>query len=129
MRRSLVFLTLIVGVLLLAACGGSKTDQAPKAVELYLQALVKEDADQLATLSCKAWETDALMEVDSFQGVSAALDGLSCSQTDTEGDTVFVSCTGTIKATYGNEQQEIPLAGRTYRVVQEGGEWLMCGYK
>lgn len=129
MRGKKLLFIVVVGALLLAACGGNDTAQAPKAVELYLKALVAEDADQLSSLSCGAWEADALMEVDSFQGVSAALDGLSCSEAGNEGDAVFVECQGTIKATYGNEQQEIPLAGRTYKVVQEGGEWLMCGYK
>lgn len=129
MRRFSIFILIVVGVLILTACAGGKSDQAPKAVELYLQALVNEDADQLATLSCKSWEGDAMMEVDSFQGVSAALDGVICVEVGTEGDAVFVGCEGAIKATYGNEQQEIPLAGRTYKVVQEGGEWLMCGYK
>jgi hypothetical protein len=119
----------VVGVLILTACGSSSSDQAPKAIEMYLQALVNEDADQLATLSCKDWEADAMMEVDSFQGVSASLDGVICAEAGTEGGAVFVGCEGAIKATYGNEQQEIPLAGRTYKVVQEGGEWLMCGYK
>ncbi len=129
MRRTKIFILVVVGVLILTACGGSSTDKAPEAVELYLQALVNEDADQLATLSCKDWEADAMMEVDSFQGVSASLDGVICAEAGTEGDAVFVGCEGAIKATYGNEQQEIPLAGRTYKVVQEGGEWLMCGYK
>ena len=129
MRWSNLFVFVIVGALILTACGGSNTAQAPQAVELYLQALVKEDADQLAILSCKEWESDAMMEVDSFQGVSASLDGVICAEVGVEGDAVFVGCEGAIKATYGNEQQEIPLAGRTYKVVQEGGEWLMCGYK
>jgi len=129
MRRSRLFLLITLGVLVLTACGGGNLDRAPQAVELYLQALVNEDAAQLATLSCKAWEADAMMEVDSFQGVSAALDGVLCVEVGTDGDAVFVGCEGAIKATYGNEQQEIPLAGRTYKVVQEGGEWLMCGYQ
>ncbi|MDX9863294.1 MAG: hypothetical protein RBT34_00670 [Anaerolineaceae bacterium] len=129
MRRSKLFVLVILGVVILTACGGSSTDQAPQAVEWYLQALVNEDADQLATLSCKDWEADAMMEVDSFQGVSASLDGMLCVEVGAEGDAVYVACEGAIKATYGNEQQEIPLTGRTYRVVKEGGEWLMCGYK
>jgi len=127
--RRLVFGFILVGALLLTACSGGSSDAAPQAVELYLQALVAEDADQLATLSCGDWEADAMMEVDSFQGVSASLDGVICAEVGSEGDAVFVGCEGTIKATYGNEQQEIPLSGRTYKVVQEGGEWLMCGYK
>lgn len=129
MRRKLIFILVIVGALLVAACSGGSSDAAPQAVELYLQALVAEDADQLVTLSCGDWEADAMLEVDSFQGVSASLDGVICAEVGSEGDVVLVGCEGTIKATYGNEQQELPLAGRTYKVVQEGGEWLMCGYK
>lgn len=129
MRWYLVLTFLLLGGLLLTACAGGSNSQAPQAVELYLQALVNQEADQLATLSCKDWEADALMEVDSFQGVSAALDGLSCSEVGSAEGVVFVECQGTIQATYGNEQQEIPLSGRSYKVVQEGGEWLMCGYR
>ena len=113
----------------LSSCGGSNTDFASRAVEAYLDALVSEDADHLATLSCAAWEEQAVMEVDAFVGVSASLNNLKCEQTGTDNGDTLVSCQGEILATYNNEQQSLPLDGLVYRVVQESGEWLVCGYQ
>ena len=45
----------------------------------------------------------------------------------TDGDTALVNCTGKIIASYNNEDQELDLSVRTYQVVQEGGDWLVCG--
>jgi hypothetical protein len=81
----------------------------------------------LSTLVCGAWEEDALIELDSFQAVTARLEDLSCSQTGTDGETALVLCTGDIIATYGNEEQKLDLSVRTYQVTQEGGDWLVCG--
>jgi hypothetical protein len=59
--------------------------------------------------------------------LSARLEGLACEQTGTDGDTALVLCNGNIVATYNNEDQQLDLSVRTYQVVQEGGEWLVCG--
>lgn len=130
MRKSfLIVLVLFIAALPLTACT-SGSDNAPvKAVEDYLNALVAKDADRLSTLSCGDWEEDALLELDSFQAVTARLDGLACEQTGTDGDTALVLCKGKIVATYNNEDQELDLSVRTYQVVQEGGEWLVCGVR
>ncbi len=120
---------LVSALFLLSSCVGSNEDAAGKAVETYLQALVAEDADRLATLSCAAWEEQAVMEVDAFVGVSASLSNVECTQTGTENGDALVSCSGEILATYNNEQQSLPLEGLVYRVVQENGEWLVCGYQ
>jgi hypothetical protein len=32
-------------------------------------------------------------------------------------------------ATYNGEDQALDLSVRTYQVVQQGGEYLVCGYK
>ena len=127
----MVFLSIFALAVLfvLASCSGSNTDFAGKAVEAYLEALVSEDADHLATLSCAAWEEQAVMEVDAFVGVSASLNNLKCEQTGTDNSDTLVSCQGEILATYNNEQQSLPLEGLVYRVVQESGEWLVCGYQ
>jgi outer membrane lipoprotein-sorting protein len=123
---SLIFL-LVFTSLLLPACA-SKSENAPvQAVENYLNALVEKDANRLTTLSCGAWEGDAMLELDSFQAVTARLEGLACEQTGTDGDTVLVLCNGSIVATYNGEDQQLDLSVRTYQVVQEGGEWLVCG--
>jgi outer membrane lipoprotein-sorting protein len=123
----LILLVVIVANLFLSACA-SKSNNAPaKAVEAYLNALVTKDSDRLTTLSCGDWEDDALLELDSFQAVTTKLDGLACTQTGTDGDTALVLCKGKIIATYNNEDQDLDLSVRTYQVVQDGGDWVVCG--
>jgi hypothetical protein len=116
-------------ILFLSACASDNSDSnAPaKAVEAYLNALVAKDANRLPTLVCGDWEEDALIELDSFQAVTPRLEGAACEQTGTDGDTALVKCTGKIVATYNNEDQELDLSVRTYQVVQDGGDWLVCG--
>jgi len=120
-------LILFAANILLAACSSSTSDAPAKAVENYLNALVAKDADRLPTLVCGDWEDDALIELDSFQAVTASLENVSCSQTGTDGDTTLVKCTGNIVASYNGEDQRLDLAVRTYQVVNEGGDWLVCG--
>jgi hypothetical protein len=130
-RRLSLITCLALTAGLLSACSGASSAAAAspeKAVETYLTALVNQDANRLTTASCKAWEEKAKLELDSFQAVKAKLDGLVCTKAgDVEGG-VKVTCAGKIVATYGNENQEIPLDRRPYLVSQEGGEWRMCGY-
>ena len=128
MRKfTLILFILLMATPLLAACAATNADAPARAVEGYLNALVAKDADRLSTLSCGEWEDDALLELDSFQAVTARLEGLACEQTGTDGDTALVLCNGKIVATYNDEDQELDLSVRTYQVVQEGGEWLVCG--
>ena len=123
------FLTLFImfAILWLPACASSNDNASAKAVEDYLTALVEKDSNRLTTLSCGEWEEDALLELDSFQAVTARLDGLACEQTGTDGEASLVLCNGRIIASYNEEDQELDLSVRTYQVVQEGGEWLVCG--
>jgi hypothetical protein len=130
LRRFFLILFITIATLSLAACGTSNNNNAPvKAVEDYLTALVEKDADRLSTLVCGEWEEDALIELDSFQAVTARLDGLACEQTGTDGETALVLCSGKIIASYNNEDQELDLSVRTYQVIQEGGDWVVCGVR
>jgi len=132
MRRTLFvfFMMVLAGAALLSACGPQGGgDPAAATVDAYLQALVAKEDDRISTLSCAEWEEQALLEMDAFQAVQTELEGPDCEQTGTEGDTALVSCQGQILATYGEEQQEFPLSDRTYQVIQEGGEWRVCGYR
>lgn len=130
MRKfSLILLTAVMMTLLMAACSANDAEAPARAVENYLNALVAKDADRLSTLSCGEWEDDALLELDSFQAVTARLEGLACEQTGTDGTTALVLCNGNIVATYNDEDQELDLSVRTYQVVQENGEWLVCGVR
>lgn len=123
----LILILAIVSTLFLSACAPKSSNAPAKAVEDYLNALVAKDSNRLTTLSCKDWEDGALLELDSFQAVITKLDGMACTQTGTDGDTALVLCKGKIIATYNNENQELDLSTRTYQVVQQGGDWLVCG--
>jgi hypothetical protein len=126
-RKLLLILVMVLTVnLLLTACA-SKIAAPVEAVNKYLNALVEKDAERLPTLVCSDWEDDALIELDSFQAVTARLDNVSCELTGSDGDTALVNCKGNIVMSYNNEDQAIDLSSRTYQVTQEGGEWLVCG--
>ena len=126
LRKPILILSLIFIAVILVACA-SEADAPVKAVQNYLNALVNKEADKLPTLVCGEWEQDALIELDSFQAVTARLENLSCSQTGADGDIALVLCMGDIVATYNDEDQRLDLSTRTYQVVQQGGDWLVCG--
>jgi hypothetical protein len=125
-RKLILILALALSAILLAACA-SNVDAPAQAVQNYLNALVNKEADVLPTLVCGEWEEDALIELDSFQAVTARLENVACSQTGTDGDTALVLCTGNIVATYNDEDQKLDLSVRTYQVIEQGGDWLVCG--
>ncbi len=129
MKKLLLILVIVAGLLAACSGGSGSASGAPKAVEDYLQAEVTQDQAKISTLSCKAWEQSALLELDSFQGVTAKVENPACTVSGKDGDTSLVTCSGNIVATYNNENQTLPLNSRTYKVVQEGGEWRVCGYK
>ncbi len=131
MRKILI--SLLLFAFLFVACGGSQSalpsDDAARTVEQYITALVEKNSDRLSALSCAEWESNALMELDSFQAVQTRVEGLQCRTTSTEGESFTVTCQGKIIATYGNEDQAIDLSIRAYHVVRQGGVYLMCGYR
>jgi hypothetical protein len=130
MRKFAIAVVLLsVTAMLLSACGGKAADPATKAVEDYLTALVNKDSTKLSALSCADWESNALLELDSLQAVKTRLDGLTCKTASSDGTTSQVNCQGRILATYNGEDQALDLSVRTYQVVQQGGEYLVCGYK
>jgi hypothetical protein len=114
-------------LLILAACGGSAGPE--KAVEDYFHALVDKDATKAVTLSCAAWESGARTDVDTFAMYPATLENLACREAGAEGGYQLIECTGTATLDYNGEIQEIDLADRVYKALQEGGEWRMCGYQ
>ena len=125
-----VLLPIIVSLLVLTGCNkANPVDQAPAAVEAYLQALVAKDANQMINLSCAAWEAGAKQELNSFAAVKLTLEDLNCQEAGKSADFILVSCNGTLTASYGAEDLEINIAERTFQVVKEGDEWRMCGYK
>lgn len=124
--KRIVFGALLM--LILAGCA-QQTD-SPTAIENYLKAMVGKDRDAFVKLFCSDYEADALTELDSFGAVEAALDGVACEAAGTDGSATLVTCTGSIAVTYqGEDNRLLSLEDQIYRVVQEGGEWKMCGYQ
>lgn len=132
MQFSNTRILILLGILNLAVligCSAGSDRGGAESIEQYLRALTAGDVNELVDASCAAWEKDARLELDSFAAVSVELVDLSCEQSDQEGDTAMVNCSGKIIANYGNEVLEIDLADRSYVAVYEGGEWRMCGYR
>jgi hypothetical protein len=131
MRKSFWALAvlLIVLAVVLAACGAAAKNPAAVAVESYLKALVSKDAAKVSALSCKAWESQALLEMDGFQAVKAELDNVVCKDSGSAGGATLVACTGNISLTYNTEKQSLDVSRQTYKVIQEGGDARVCGYQ
>jgi hypothetical protein len=112
----------------LAACASPPAGTAADAVQNYLQARVDKNVDAMIGLSCPDWEAPARVEAASFASMNAVLDNVACTDAGTDGDAALVTCSGQIVTTYNGEQREWPLEDFTYKVVEDGGEWRMCGY-
>ena len=115
--------------LMVVGCIVNQSYGAAHAIEAYYHALISKDYNQLANLSCAAWESNAKTDYDSFAAVNASLENLACQNNGKDGGFTLVSCNGKIVANYGNEILEIDLSKQTYKAIEEGGDWRMCGYQ
>ena len=126
--RNIIIIAMLSLSILLSACGSSANSNGAKdAVEGYVNALASNDEASLSALSCADWESSALTELDSLQAVTAKVDGLSCQQSGTDGEAALVNCTGKLVLSYNGEDQELDLSTRTYRVMEQDSNWLVCG--
>jgi hypothetical protein len=127
MRRSSVFsIILLIILLTLSACADKAS--APDSIENYLKTKVKGDGNKLASLSCKDYEAQALLDAASFESVDAKIENLTCKETGKDGQFTLVTCEGKLIVQYrGEDPREQSLGGTTYRAVQEDDEWKMCG--
>jgi hypothetical protein len=115
--------------LALSACGSGEPEAgAARAVEAYLQARVQANLDQLTLLSCPEWEGQARIEATAFQSMKAQLEGVTCQANGSEGSFTLVACQGKIVTNYQGEAREWSVADHPYKVIQQDGEWRMCGY-
>jgi hypothetical protein len=128
MKTTLLTGVLLMAVMALGGCAGGESDTAgaAEAVETYLNAMVEADADTMRQNSCAAWEGDAVNQANSFRGLDARIDGLECTVGETDGDYTLVNCAGELIFIYDGEPAP-PRPLGTYRAIQEGGAWKMCG--
>jgi hypothetical protein len=128
MKKMWVILIFIITIIGLSACIDD-AEEAANRVETYLQALVAQEGEKVSSYSCNDWEAQAIMEMDSFQAVNPKLIDLDCQQTGSDGEITLVTCQGILVASYNDEQQEFDLNLRSYEVLEEGGDWRICGYR
>ena len=128
MRTKLTILMLALSIII-SACGSSASGGAAPAVEGYITARASKDQAALISNSCADWEDDALIELDSFALVEVTVDGMSCKESSTDGDKTLVDCTGMLNMSYNGEPQSLDLADRTYEVIEQDGNWLVCGVR
>ncbi len=123
MKRLILTGSLLILMMTLAACA---SNDPAAIIESYLQARVASDTDAVRNLSCAAHEADALAQADSFRSMNAELQDMACQASGENDDFTLVECEGKIVTTYANgEVREWELG--SYQVVQEDGEWRMCG--
>ncbi len=116
---------LITLLIVLTACAQSSPVDT---LQAYLQAKVDSNLDSLLSLSCTAWEGQAIVEASSFESMNAELQGMACQEAGQDGAFTVVECEGTIVTVYNGETREWDLGAFPYRLLQEDGEWKMCGY-
>lgn len=132
--KRVILLAVLIGSITVVGCNSSQTngnatssDHAARAVEDYLGAKIRGDADSIRAGLCSTMEGDLERESRAFESVSnASIQNMSCASDDpaAAAETV-VRCSGEIVALYGTEETKFPLAA--YRVVIEDGEWKWCG--
>lgn len=127
-KSTIILLSSSIFLLILTACTGSIANPE-QSVEAYLKAIVDADTDKITTLSCADWEEMAMLELDSFQGVEVSLVDMQCSQSGSDGDLALVTCIGHYLTSYDGEEMQIDLDTREFELVQQSGEWLVCGYR
>lgn len=126
MQNKIIFLFISFS-LILSACGAGDSG-ASQSVQNYITALASKDEAALISNSCAAYEESALLELDSLALVEVSLaDGVACQEVGSDGDKTLVNCTATLQMSYGGEPQELDFSKITYEVVNENGNWLVCG--
>ena len=124
-----IFMLILLVSLTLTACSGSKADAPAAVVEAFWQAMAAKDSAQLSSLSCADYESTALTTLDSFQSVDLELKDIQCTSSSITEENAEVTCKGSLNASYGAEDFSFDLSASTYLVVNQGGNWLMCGEK
>jgi len=128
MKKIFIFMCMMLICMLVFACTPNGNAAADGTLA-YLEALAKKDKNAVVSLTCKAWEDQAILEVDALMSVGSELKEVNCREVGQEGDVVMVVCSGNLNLTYNDEIRSIDLSKRTYSMVMEDGQWRMCSYQ
>jgi len=127
-KHFIKLLTLLLAVFILAGCASSSQGGAGSAAQKYFQAIADGNEEKIAAISCPDWEASARADVAAFIGVTARLEDVTCQPVSEAAGEAVVECTGAIVATYNNEDASFELKDKQLKVVNQDGEWLVCGY-
>jgi len=94
-------------------------------VYAYLQARTESDTIAMQDLSCAAWDSQALIQSQSFRAMSAQLKDVNCVTASSTDDSAVVTCEGVILTTYNGQNREWPIGG--FALVLEDESWRICG--
>ena len=122
------FFFLIFFSVLITSCSSNQNSQA-KLVENYYQALMDKNLNLMLAQVCPSWEEQARTDYQSFAAVSAQLKDMHCTVQSLQENSATVKCQGKIEADYGNEILEIDLSKFVFKIIQENGDWRLCGYQ
>jgi maltodextrin utilization protein YvdJ len=126
-KKHLWFFAALLTILMLSAC--DTASPAAQTVEAYLDAMTSKDIDRVAVLVCPEFEDQAIMDVDAFQLVAPTLQDVQCAEIEQADGLATVQCSGKIVTTYNNETSDIDLSERTFQVINERGDWFVCGFR
>jgi len=121
----------LFSTLLLAACAPDATPDpaaAVQALQKYFVALTSKNESDYTHSICTDWESQAFLEFDAYQGLELKLTDLACRAITMQADEAQVTCQGKILLGYGNENQEVDLSRRVYKLVSRDASWQVCGY-
>lgn len=121
---ALVWLTLGA---LLAGCSGDRA-LAAESVETLFQAILEKDEALFRSVVCSDYARIAMMDFTTFAIVDTRIDNFSCQAEGKVDGQVSVRCEANLQASFGNETRSLDLSSRIYQVVQEDGQWLVCGH-
>jgi len=126
-KLTLLIFTILILIFFAAGCRGKNT-LAAQSVEEYFQAILEKDQSMLISNTCSSYEQTAMLDFNTFAIVETSLENFSCQTTGTYEDGLTVGCQGSIKASFGNEIRSFDLSNRIYQVIEENGNWLVCGH-
>ncbi len=124
MRHFLTLALCLTAVVMAVAGCSSQSDPSSVVVE-YWSARVAADASRMQQLSCAGWEAQALIQARSFEAMNAQLEDVTCQAVNQSDNQSRVDCEGRIVTSYNGENREWELT--PYLLVQEQGEWRICG--
>lgn len=127
-RASLLVVWLLVGAVVLSACGGGGGDTPASVAKAWNEATsVSMDAAKAKSLSCAAFQPfiDTAVEIMKAAGAKSDLSALKYEESNVTANSAVVRVYGKVKidiaGTVAEEDFDKPV-----EMIKEGGKWVAC---